>query len=353
MSTKPEVNFVSLPEIGTDHMVYSSEDWEFWRHKPPKAVVFCSSSLRKAILLAFALADYDLEKIQHLPFMANLPFDPTKVTTQLEFQRLIEKHIPNGDGEVTEPLFVGYLRGVPTYMVPQNGETNHNDKPLVQSANKVFDVQVRLESIGIQNVLYFGSDSTGLINEVHLGKPKYYIGKVGRFERGSLDVDWNNADEVEEYKRAYIQQFYSEDTPIQHRNGLVAEWKGSSQQNEQDNSTQETLSDELSAGYFIAKASFTTLDVVVTDVLSKLDELELYLFAAGGGLFQQFIKWKNDILEQVEDALMKQELAKLPVEQRPWALICHIMGMPAWQLIHVFEQLVAARRPTSELVKID
>lgn len=315
--TELRVRPVPTHEIGNDQGVITADDREYWSGNNPQAIVFASSSIRKGMLLALALGGYNLESIRKLPFLEELPFDPTDATTPLELQQLLEQHIPNGNGELKESVYVGEFRGVPVYMVPQEGETDRNDDPKLQSTNKVFDVHA---NIGNKRVVIFGSDSTGLINGVHLGKPRHYPGKVGRFERGGLDVDYSNPAEVLEYSRAYLEEFYLHDTESVHNNALVAVRVG-------ENGQERMVVRE------------TSLMQQIRGVKERLDELQIYLDAGGGGLFQLFFEWYEDIMDQLSDILMREAIAQLPEEQQRWAVISHIMGMPAWALPSVFEEL--------------
>lgn len=304
-------------EIGNDQEVITAEDHEYWNGDNPRAIVVSTSSTRKGLLLALALSGYNRGSIRTVPLLEELPFDPSEANTPLELQQLIEEHIPNGNGELKESVLVGEFRGVPVYMVPQQGETDRNDDPTFQSMNKVIDVH---NNIGNKEVIIFGSDSTGLINGVHLGKPRYYSGKVGRFEHGALDVDFSNPSEVLEYCRAYLEEFYLNDTKSVHNNAVVAV-----------RVTKEGVRKTV--------VRETSLVQEIKGVAERLDELQIYLDAGGGGLFQLFVDWYGNILDEVSDIYMREAIAQLPEEQRPWAFICHIMGMPAWALPGVFEEL--------------
>jgi len=316
MANQLEVRSIPISEIGNDQRVLSKPDHEYWKGNEPDAVAVATSSLRKIILLAFALGGYNREFIRTVPFLEHMPFDPTTATTPLELQQLLEKHIPNGDAELKESVYVGEFRGISVYAVPQQGETADNDDPLLQSINKVIDVQNSLNS---KRVIIVGSDTVGLINGEHLGKPRYFAHQVGRFERGALDVDFRNPDEVNEYCQAYLLQFYSSDTEIIHNNAVFAT--------------------KLSDGDVQTTDQETSLTQTVQDVQQQLDRVIVSLDAGGGGLFQQFFDWIGAIEEQLSDALMREVIAQLPEEQRPWAVLTHILGMPAWSLPEVFEEL--------------
>lgn len=320
MATELSLRHVPTIEIGEDQRVLSKTDQQFWQENNPTAIVFASSSLRKGILLAFALAGYSREAIQRVPLLEELPFDPKSASTPLEFQQLLEKHIPNGDGELKGSVYVGEFRGIPVYMVPQQGETDKNDDPLIQSINKVIDVQ---GSLAGKRVLIFGSDSTGLVNGEHLGKPRYYSDRVGRFERGVRDVDFTNPEEVAQYCEAYLLQFYSQDTTIVHNNAIFAAMYGT---------------DSLQSAY-----QETSLEQTIINVKQRLATLQVYLDAGGGGIFQQLVDWLDDIHSQLSDVVMREVIAQLPEEQQPWAVIAHIMGMPAWALPGLVEELVGRK----------
>lgn len=316
MSKKLEVKAVPTNEVGLDATVFTKAEYEHWSENPPSAIVFASSSLRKAILLAVALSEFNTSAIQTVPFLEHMPFDPSKARTPLEFQQQLEYHVPNGDGELKEAIFVGVFQGVPVYMVPQEGETDRNDAPLHQSENKVEDVRKRLQD---KDVLIFGSDSTGLINGVHLGKPRNHIDAIDGFPAGFQSVDQSDPLQVEAFKRAYLKNFYSSDTSLVHNNALFA----SRGENQDFTATRETR-----------------LELVIRNVQERLAELQVFLESAGGGMFQQFFDLLGDIEDQLSDILMREAIAQLPAEQRPWAVIAHIMGMPAWALPGVIEELI-------------
>lgn len=322
--TELKIRPSTTSEIGSDRRSLSPEDQKYWKENNPKAIVFASSSIRKAILLAFALSGYDRDAIKKVPFLEKLPFDPTLARTPLELQQLIEQHIPNGNGELQNvvgeqptSIYVGEYRGVPVYMVSQEGETDKNNDPRQQSSDKISDVQ---RTLGEKPVLIFGSDSTGLIGGEHLGKPRQYPKEVGRFKRGAQDVVFTDPSDVAEYCAAYLEKFYFQDTETVHNNALVAVRPVAAEQ-------QNVVVRE------------TSLTRQIKGVQARLDQLQIYLDAGGGGLFQQFVDWYGNILDEVSDIYMREAVAQLPEEQRPWAVICHIMGMPAWALPAVFEEL--------------
>ncbi len=316
MAKNLEVIAVPLEKVGLDDVVLNREEAEYWSDAAPPAIVFASSSLRKAILLAFALSGFNRQAIRTVPFLEQMPFDPTETETPMEFQVLLEKTVRNGDGELEVPIFVGVFQGVPVYMVPQTGETDKNDDPLDQSKKKVENVRGQLAG---KNVIVFGSDTTGLINGVHLGKPRNYGGdEIEGFPQGFQSVDPSDPGQVEAFKLAYLKTFYALDTPIVHNNGLYAS-RGDIE--------------------VVTATRVTRLELVIRNVQDRLAELEVLLESGGGGLFQQFMDWRENLIQQLSDELMRSVIESLPEDQQPWAVLAHIMGMPAWALPGVIEEM--------------
>jgi hypothetical protein len=83
----------------------------------------------------------------------------------------------------------------------------------------------------------------------------------------------------------------------------------------------------------------TNLELVISNVQDRLAELQVLVESACGGIFQQLFKWTANLMEQLSDELMSSSIESLPKEQQALAVITHIMGMPAWALLGVTDEL--------------
>jgi len=279
-----------------------------WPKGKPDAIIFASASLRKGLLLNLWLqwlTGTDPSESSIPGFVGAISLN---CSDPILFQRSVEEQIRNGDGTAKEPVLIGHLYGVPIILEPQDGETKSNIAAK-ESANKIASVWKKYEG---RDVVIFACDTVG---EVEL-----FDGKWERFGKPANEPDFSYriealGQEVWELFYLWEHSWRADGKPVKqkHTNALVME----------------RLSKKGD------QATYTTnLELELPHDFERIfRSLQVFLESGGGGLFQQFIDWSADVLDQISDEEMKKVLAQLPETQRTWYLMMNIMGLQAWQLL--------------------
>ncbi len=279
----------------------------------PEAVVFASNSLRKALLMYWQLVcEYDFS--QWPAFAAQIPHIPEKLTTALDLFSYFETHIRNGDGELREPLLLGYLPdGTPFLLCPTDGESDKNADPVHEAHQKIADIQ---EYFAGRDVVFFSTDSIQKIEtaaDENLGKPlnSRHFKSV---KEKALGLGFGKEEALDSFKEWYKKKYYSipEDRPFQtiHTTGFVA-----------------------SRGEREVKRE-VELSLDVQNWMT--DSIEIFMEMGGGGVYHQFIyllaESDPEIWLKLGSDELRKHLENLDDEVRQRVIVFQIMGMPA--MIH-------------------
>lgn len=343
------------------HRELTPEQVEAWHGDPPELVVLTTASLRKGYFVSLANKNLDFSQVPNfLPEgMEDVRQFSVKTHEPLEFQRLVEDKIHNGDGTLPpdKVLFLGYYYGVPLIVDPQTGETDGNDDPLTQSRNKIDSVQHQVRYQGI-DATFVSSDTVGSVLQpdgtvFHLGKPrnheqhpKKHLGEKSPeqleeeeaflawymlFHFTSFQVEQNfqvwftnhnrSMGNVREAVAKMVAQAMSnglwEVEPIEekHINALVVRRGGA------EKTVITTLSHQISP----SRQAYTAVMAV--------NGGEIFPESAGGGKFQETLlgpDWPDPRDTFVVDPFMSDVLEQVDPELQPWLLMLHIMGAPVW-----------------------
>lgn len=361
-----------LPEL-TRSREYSEEHKAFWGESPPQGVLLATASLRKALMVWLSMNELDTFKmrdlssqervqrrkksLQKMPdwlaeffneetwtdFIAEIAEDGVAESPQ-KFQKIIEKYIQNGDGEIKKGTVVnlGEYQGVPIFVLPTEGETGSND-PLVQSQQKVDWVIRNYPELGSLKIRIIASDTVGKMNssqDDRLGKPRnhpewpkedkslerpfllywlltQFIGiELNAFDTWiatesaivtNFDANW----------LTYLANLEIPDIVDEHQNALlVAEGDGE--------------------GNYQYSQQLTSLTVTISAARIRNGEIFPFAESGAGGIFQTGIDFSQPILPQISDAQLKTMFERVPEELQPLFFMFHCMGVPVVEAVQLF-----------------
>ncbi|MBI5151036.1 MAG: hypothetical protein HZA34_00490 [Candidatus Pacebacteria bacterium] len=197
---------------------------EFWGDKkPPKALIFCSSSTRKAMMLASLIEFLSNAQYKGVDDFSDL-FPQTR---EVPLYKWFAQYVTNGDGSLAmgEPIYLGTIYGVQIWVQPTSGETKKNEMPAVEAMNKATNglkhfLEHAPEALKRVAAVCLSGDTAEHVKkpngeEVTLGKP---INMEGFPDKNEDDY----AERVAQFCQAFIQENYAPHAIISHLAGLAA-----------------------------------------------------------------------------------------------------------------------------------
>ncbi|OGJ38689.1 MAG: hypothetical protein A3A82_03090 [Candidatus Pacebacteria bacterium RIFCSPLOWO2_01_FULL_47_12] len=301
-------------QLQLDSRTLTKEQLErYWPNGKPDVIIFATASVRKG-LFAYLALKYWLQNVN--PDDSDTPgftgANWLDYSNPMAFQASVEAQIRNGDGKAKEQIPLGYLFGVPVILVPQDGESGTHDV-VEESKRKVDSVSSLFPG---QKVVAFGCDTTSKTISSRgtqmFGKPTNeadYDQETFDSQRYLTDHYWDEGKEVTvTHVTAFVMRLYDETA----------------------NSPKELIIE-------------TKLIKQAPQVLEQLLALKVYLESGGGAMIQQVIKWTSDILDQIDDELMREVLRDFPEDIRAFLLIMSVMGFNAWLLLPALRDLTKLR----------
>jgi len=325
--------------------ITSQTDSEFWGNGQPEKIVIATASLRKALMIhwwmenfAFKLPDFQ----DWSEAMGQISADMLPI----EYQRLIEAEIQNGDGTLQQARSLGYLHGVEVVVESQQGEGPDNSDPVAQSRNKITSVLL-LPEYQEKDVIVIASDTVGLVNGQHLGKP--------RNDSNFPDLESLGREEFEKrlpyFKIWYLLNYYdSAKMPdFEAWYPIVTELKLEASQiqslfvvlpaPETDKLHDKHVNALVTRRGDHEKVIKTELEFEIPSREELMFLVKVFLESGGGGVTQQLINWTISVIDQIADDYMRSVFERIPEEQRAWYLIFHLMGVPVWAFTATLTEL--------------
>jgi len=345
----------TLELIETDKEKLNQIDQEFWHNDPPQMIVLATASIRKAYFVYLAMNDFDFRTPP--AFLGDDAAWTQTIglnTSPLELQRILESHIRNGDGQLSQKslLFLGFCHGVPIYVDPQNGETAENHNPTEQSFAKIKSLQTR-GFYQNRDVLFIASDTVGDVHGQDLGKPRN-LSDFPQKNEGESEAEYQ--EKLKAFDIWYVLRYYTEFGSKQSFTNWFASYNFSLEAAKQAVAAE---LNQISHADSIKDLHINSLLLVrgekqasiVTNLeftLSFPAQLRLvgqaagangllaYLESGGGGITQrrafEKLPLDNDILKNVvsDKVLLEFLLSIENFELRAFYLLLHLMGAPIW-----------------------
>lgn len=331
------------------------EDLAFWHNNPPDCIVLATASLRKAYFVYLAMNDFNFQsKPEFLGDQLAWLEEASLSMHPLEFQRLIEANIRNGDGKLEQGnmLFLGFCHGVAVCVDPQNGETADNTDPTKQSENKILSLQEKPIYRDL-DVIFVASDTVGLVDDQSLGKPR----NLPDFPKQDTE---ESEDEYQERLKAFdiwfVLRYYThfgieesfETWFAQYDHSLEVAKKATEEKLNKIEDSSQIHDVHINSLLMIRGDKQESVETTLNFILDLRYQLKLitevvgaaglliYLESGSGGLTQRKVFENYPLDDQelrgliIDQKLLDFLLSVSGEELKSYYLLIHLMGAPVW-----------------------